>query len=376
MSVRLPLLLTAALVLLAVLPVASASAEVRYGAVQDPLDTQTTGTLDPAPTAVEITGAAAAYDRAAGTVTVTVTFNAAADRVALVSFYGRRACTDQRATDGPDPVLTVEINAGSEESGLDDNVAEASLSSLLGTAKGPEITSPDGNTVSATITHPQFANRDYRCVKGGGYASNGRLDEFAFTFAGFGPKELTSATARSGLAAELTRRYGAGWNGPGSWTACPPEEYFEEGVTEDAAGPQQLCEFRIRAGSRWRHGSALMVENEGDIEPVQFSSSTFSKPLRTCRKLRTLRGEGVYARRLRAGGWVGCQDNSASLIRDLHRLRPGIVRVSFHGTNRAGFQDAVRFRCRLRARSGGRRTATCANALDDRFIYSFRLRRR
>jgi len=83
-----------------------------------------------------------------------------------------------------------------------------------------------------------------------------------------------------------------------------------------------------------------------------------------------LRADGVFGRRLRAGGWVGCRDN---LIGDLHRLKPGVRRVSLHGTNRAGFEDAVRFRCVLRARSGGRRSATCANDLGDRFIYRFRL---
>lgn len=61
------------------------------------------------------------------------------------------------------------------------------------------------------------------------------------------------------------------------------------------------------------------------------------------------------------------------MIRDLHRLKPGVRRVSFHGTNRAGFEDAVSFRCVLRALSGGRRSATCANSLSDRFVYKFRL---
>jgi hypothetical protein len=63
--------------------------------------------------------------------------------------------------------------------------------------------------------------------------------------------------------------------------------------------------------------------------------------MRDCRPLRTLRAARVFERRLRAGGFVGCQDNSASMIRDLHRLKPGVRRVACHGTNRAGFEVPV-----------------------------------
>jgi len=351
---------------------ASARADVRSGSVQDPLDKQpTVPSLNPTPAVTEVTAAAVTYNQETGTVAASVSFNQRVDGERLragLSLNGPQACAAHPTTAAAAvPRLQLWLNSDPD---VTPN-ATAELAGFAGAVVAATQVSADQRTISATFTHPAFAARDWRCV--GGSNNEADSDEFAFPFAGYEPKELTPASATTALKAELTRRYGPGWEGPGSWTACPRVEIVEDGYTENAVGPQGLCEFRFRIGNRWRHGSVLVSEEQGDVVIASFSSATFAKPMRACRALRTLRAQGVFQRRLRAGGFVGCQDNSASMIRDLHRLKPGVRRVGFHGTNRAGFEDAVTFRCVLRARTGGRRTATCGNALGDRFVYRFRL---
>jgi hypothetical protein len=134
--------------------------------------------------------------------------------------------------------------------------------------------------------------------------------------------------------------------------------------------------FRIREGSRrWREGSVSLTVKDGRIETTYFRTGAFTQAVRSCRIRRSLKSYQVLNRRLRASGYLGCHDGPASLIRDLYYAKPGTTSVSFHGTNRAGFEDAVRFRCRITGRRG-RYTARCANKLGDRFIHSYTLRRR
>lgn len=174
-----------------------------------------------------------------------------------------------------------------------DNLAAAELEDYGGTVLGAERVSADGRTLSATVSHPAFASRDWRCVTGGGYTAAGLLDKFSFPFAGYEPKELTPTNALTALKSELARRYGAGWERSGSWMACPKEEFFPEGLSADGDDAQALCEFRFPTGNRWRHGSVLLTEQFGDIVTTSFSSSTFTKAMRGCRPLRALRADRV-----------------------------------------------------------------------------------
>jgi hypothetical protein len=159
--------------------------------------------------------------------------------------------------------------------------ATAELHGYSGTVIAAAQISQDGRTISATVGHSAFAARDWRCVRGN--SNEADPDVFAFAFAGYEPKELTPASARTTLPSELTRRYGPEWDRAGSWTACPRDEFAPDGFS--GHDPRALCEFRFRDGLRWRHGSVILTEKFGDIQTTYFSSTTFIKTMRRRRPL-------------------------------------------------------------------------------------------
>lgn len=182
-------------------------------------------------------------------------------------------------------------------------------------------------------------------------------------------KVLTIATATAFAGQYVAAKY-AGLEARGKpYLECPEEEF---GSMFGGPGKAALCACQFDAtDGRTRTGQFLVRIKANEFVATNASLGTFIKRMRTCKPLKDLKGERIAHRRLRAGGLVGCRtDGPASLIRDLHRTGAGRRTVSFHGTNRAGFEEQVRFRCKVKRR-GSRYSASCANALDDRFSYKF-----
>lgn len=372
-----------------------AQAAVRSGAVNDGLDRQsTTPSFEPQAPRQEVLGAAVDYDDA-GSVTVTVAFNRGRGEGeplgAYVRLLGPESCADpEQRTDSEryaygrpspdDPAQVLGVSMPAPITPDDPNApppSSARLSGSQGELYAPTAFSPDGRSMTVTFSHQLLARHPFRCVLG--YSGG---DLFEFYFRGMERQKLSPATAAAFLTADLARRFPAQWPTRKRWMACPKEEFAKAYTDDDGqtSPPWQLCEFRFAVGNGvFRHGVVRLEERVESLHTEYFSvGQRFSQKLRTCRIRRHLRTftPRILNRSLRASGYVGCSDNSASLIRDLHGLRPGVRTVAFHGTNRAGFEDAVRFRCRLTGRSGGRRTATCANRLGDRFVYRFTVARR
>jgi hypothetical protein len=184
---------------------------------------------------------------------------------------------------------------------------------------------------------------------------------------------LTPALLRQALTDALARRYGTRFMASSRrWLRCPAAELLPE---TDETAPLGLCQFEFRDhGALFRGGGYVAALVYGTVETRDLSSFTYSKRLRRCRPLRSLTRSDpmVLDRTLSASGFVGCRDDGASMIRDLHGLRPGLHRVGLHGTNRLGFEAQATFRCRL-GRRASRFTAVCENRLGDGFRYAYTL---
>jgi hypothetical protein len=345
---------------------------VRSAQIDDGLDTQ--GFPDN-----EVVSAHVDYDDS-GTVTASVTYGVAPgdEAAAPVFLNGAPRCAGRE--EGGPPELQIVLYtwpAGGVVVGQPPlpPTSSAKLAGSDGSLSAPTQVSADGRTVSATFVDPTLGGRDYRCVVGKDSITARGRDYFSGYFSDFEPQEMTAEDARPVMDAELARRFGSKWTqGSGKWAVCP-QIVFDPGKAKDGSDAYGECDFRFKDGAQWRHGSMLFKLVDDYLVAYGFRSFTFTKALKTCH-LRDLKGYGISDRHLRADGFVSCGDNPASMVRDVHSLKPGHGRVAIHGTGSGAFPEANSFRCVVKARSGGRRSATCANQLGDRFVYSFTTRKR
>ncbi len=230
----------------------------------------------------------------------------------------------------------------------------------------------------------------------------GKLDPFTCVsgdaggddfYGGFPGKilKLSPAVAVEALRADLSRRYGAQFEAtPKRWLACPKEEILpavEADETFDGGPALVLCEFEFReSGKTFRGGSGTAVLQSGVPVLTNFSSRAYTKRLRSCRIAPTkggcVNGVRLTGRKLRAaeslgspcrwlvGGASMAQDLESEVARRYPRPMPSRYTVGLHGTNRAGFDDSVRFPCRV-TRRGARYTFRCRNRLGDVFVHAF-----
>src|SRR3954454_1999609 len=175
-----------ALTVLAALAVPSvASAAVRGGSTEDGVDNQDTSpTLEARPVALEVLRSSVSYDDAAGTVQISVTYNGAPSpgESARVVLYGPEACASDDlfpVDEGSVRSLDASLTFGDE---FDPANATATIAGFAGKVTTPATVSPDGATITATLAHPAFVHRDWRCASGTG---NG--DGFNFYFSGYAP---------------------------------------------------------------------------------------------------------------------------------------------------------------------------------------------
>lgn len=263
------------------------------------------------------------------------------------------------------PQISVEAREG---------VARLAVPYVDGTLRADAAWSADGRTVAYVFTSPilteRFAGDDpsdpFACLSG---VADG--DRFLGAFDGR-ILRLTPAGATEALRAHLTRRFGARFTADRSpWLMCPRVAFFPP---SEESWQRANCEFEFRWGrGTYRIGSVSFIVLGGRPESnYESRGATITKRLRRCRRFADLPLANARAvdRQLWSSDLVGCLDNGASMVRDLHYYRTPYV--GFHGTNRAGFEDQVRFRCR-RSRDGSRHVARCRNRLGDGFVYRWRL---
>lgn len=357
----------------------NAQAAIRSGTDTDGIDNQDTSpTLNERPPTMEVTTATVSYDEA-GSVTATVSFNQPPGQyegqTASIDVSGAKTCATGSSPGTPVPKLEIEL-VGHELFASAPPKSSAKLHGFDGRVTTPTQVSDDGKTISATFSHPQFANRDYRCFAG--YAPT---DDFGVYFDGFEPPGVSVATATETATAELARRYGDDYTGtPSQWLKCPKEELYDKHLG---------CEFRFRQGDHWRGGSLLVSDVYGYPTITYFSHYTFTRELQTCPIHDSKHGwdDGYFIsdRQLRFTGGVAVRKYCAELVGgagmagDLEYIAPSArhlrrTTAHRHGTNGAGFEEDRNFRCRVGGH-GDRYVFDCKNALGDRFLYAFTVHR-
>jgi hypothetical protein len=334
----------------------SASAAVRSVAIDDGVD-YVDGRA-------EIVSVGVDYDDS-GTVAVRITYNVAppGSFTANVTLAGAKTCSGGNWSDDPVRPVTIHVHRAPDAT-LSASATYPPYERVPLNVSGLAFA---GVTLTATLSGTPLTGQDYRCVRG----SDG--SPFQANFAGFEAQYMVPDDASRVMDGELARRYGDSWtSGPGRWLSCPASEFKDTQRTgADAFG---RCGFRLREGARWRQGSAEVRRVDGYLVVSKVQTRTFVKAVKRCRIRSRLRvgARQILDRELMAGGWVSCEDERGSMIRDLHRLAPGVREVHLHGASRAGFAEADNFRCRISER-GRRRTASCLNHLGDRVVYRYTL---
>ncbi|HEX2085895.1 MAG TPA: hypothetical protein VHF89_09450 [Solirubrobacteraceae bacterium] len=93
--------------------------------------------------------------------------------------------------------------------------------------------------------------------------------------------KLTPATARDGLTAELTRRFGDRFTGsPRRAVRCPRRALSP--AVEPGARAEAICAFRFDVGRRYRMGTVFVSLESGRFAFGAFRSRTFPLSLRHC----------------------------------------------------------------------------------------------
>lgn len=332
---------------------------MRSGSLDDPLDMQQQS-LSPS-YYTDVQRVDATYDEA-GAVHLAVTFFQAENNYHVTARLRTRCEIDGEDTAPPvrneAPELTLDLDWEPYFQG-----ASARLQGFQGASGAEPQLSDDGRTLSATFNHPEFANRDWRCVDGaGGPGYGGRSDNFGFWFTGYAPQPLTPTTAQRAFADALARRFGSEFQAADqSWVKCPREQIFD--LDEDGYD-DAICMAVFGTGRTRRYATGT-VNSAFDAE-VGYTRR-WIRQMRRC--------ASRYARNI--GGTVWTNDGSCGtagqLASDLaYRMRRGTIgrraTVFWHGTNTAGFGELVKLPCTVR-RTRSTYTASCRNKLGDALRY-------
>ena len=324
-----------------------ASAAVRSGETLEGIDNQDpTPSLEPRPVASEVLQAAVSYDDATGSVQVSVTYNGPVPIVSRVVLYGPAECASDElfpVEEGDVPALDLTLEAGDPEFGEPTQVT-AALTGFDGRSTAPGTVSADGATFAATVTHPAFANRDYRCVSG-----VGRADAFNFYFAGFAPITLTAISATRTFAASLSQRYGRAYTRAArKYTKCANLFKAEDGSQSadcwSEFGTGRTWRMEIRSATVEPHGHAVSM----GLKPfVRKWTRRFRKASTSCLKSWGMEGKGVL--------FANTGTCAAALA--FHFFRG---RTFTGGTGTGSFPKVTAFPCK---RKGA--TYTCTNGMGD-----------
>lgn len=275
---------------------------------------------------------------------------------------------NERTRDRCDPryLPQIQLNADGERAVLSIPYVGGTLETLgLWDAASTRVTYAFDSPVLRAEFPADDPHDPFTCLSG-----NAGGDRFFGAFAGR-VLWITPANALDALRAFLLRRFGEVFaRSHKPWLRCPPVAIAP---ATDESAPTALCGYQFRVHGGYRVGSLSLFLAGGVLDELSRSKAALiTKRLRRCPRLADLRLATTIAvdRELLASDLVGCSDNGASMIRDVHYQRTGPV--GLHGTNRAGFEDEAMFRC-ARKRSGDRYAAHCRNRLGDQFVYRYRL---
>jgi hypothetical protein len=173
------------------------------------------------------------------------------------------------------------------------------------------------------------------------------------------PVQLTKRNATGLFKQQLAGRYGSAFTGASQfWVKCPSQEFFTDGFNDDGY-QSALCTAQFESHGRWRLVSASI--NQTDDGPVMAKPFTRTWTRRWTREgAKCASAAGVKGRI--SSNYGACE---SLMIGDLRYsvARHERIRYAYeHGTNTAGFEEVMRYRCKQHGR-----TITCTNKLGDAF---------
>lgn len=375
-----------------VLAASPASAAVRSGSVDDPMDAQdTTPSLNPRPVTSDITHVQVSYDEA-GTVTLQVSFAGDSSQSPMLDF--QLACTGSPALAGR---LSRQRSYSGNSSDYWNDVGTIELDGYDGSVDSRLTASQDSHTLQATFTHGAFANRSYRCVRGQwDNASVGAnfADDFHLWFSGFEPQRLTTTSAGQAADAALRAAYGSRWTkSRPHYVRCaeftPAEDPFADPdyglsaeerkrTANNPAGATGLCTFQFGNGSTITGGGLAVTADDQTrtIAVKRYPGYRWKRAWHKCRKA------GLVLRANEPCGGLSLlgDDISGMAGARFPRKLPTRFNVVSHGTNTEGFDAVYVYRCRSRSRVVYSRAVqhpvmvvgvACTNALGDSFTVHF-----
>jgi hypothetical protein len=325
-----------------------ASATVRGGATEDGVDSQDTSpTLEARPTALEVLRSSVSYDDAAGTVQLSVTYNGAPSpgESARVVLYGPEACASDDlfpVEEGSVRALDTSLTFGDE---FDPANATATLSGFAGKVTAPATVSPDGATITATLAHPAFVHRDWRCASG-----TGNDDGFNFYFSGYAPITLTAANSTRAFVDHLTRKYGTAYTrATRKYTKCA-------GITTDSDTGEQSagCWTEFGTGKTWRTELVATTVAAGDNVVTMDPKPFVRKWTRRWRKANT---KCLKSWHMQGQGTLSSNTGTCEAALAFHFYKG---KTFTGGTGSGYYPQITSFPCKRHGR-----TYTCTNAMGD-----------
>jgi len=306
------------------------------------------------------------------------------------------ACTDQ-------PVLSGTIvrfhNYKGDTPGYWQDQGTIQLAGYQGDVTSAIGAGEASHTLHATFSHPEFANRKYRCARGqwdDASLGSSLPDDFHMWFSDFGPQKLTTASARQAADTELRARYGSRWTrSRPHYVHCaeftPAQDPFSEPdytlsadereqIADNPAGAKGLCMFQFGNGRAITAGElTLAADDEARSIKTKQYSYRYKRAWHGCHPGPNSAAR-VRANKPCGGPSILAGDIEAMASGRYPRRLPKHFKAYAHGTNTAGFDALFVYRCRSRTRSANPRgsgdismhvSATCSNAVGERFTVGF-----
>jgi hypothetical protein len=223
--------------------------------------------------------------------------------------------------------------------------ATATLTGFDGRVTAPATVSADGATISATISHPAFPHRDWRCASG-----TRNDDGFNFYFAGYAPITLTAANSTRAFVDHLTRKYGTAYTKAArTYTKCA-------GITTDSDTGEQSagCWTEFGTGRTWRTELVAATVAVGD-NTITFDRKPFAR--KWTRRWREASTKCLKSWHMQGKGTLSSNTGTCEAALAFHFYKG----QTFTGGTGSGYYPKITaFPCKRRGR-----TYTCTNAMGD-----------
>lgn len=176
------------------------------------------------------------------------------------------------------------------------------------------------------------------------------------------------------LAVILEETYGGTYAGATlKWVKCPKVESWDDGKGTDT----QLCEYQFGAGTTRRSGSVVFQSDPDGASTytIPYKRGPWSTRQKRC-KAPAKRTYGSWRLTgISASGLTGCVyvrrlvEDVIAQNRNRNRFA-AVSRTAFFGTNRAGFEEQISFRCVATRSRAVKVRVSCSNALKDRWSFT------